>query len=68
MTESSSSDLAGLLNEMLFLQERLKKHDVSFGAGVPGPPAGPPEPPAEEARVSTEAVASVSVGLQRCPP
>ena len=54
---SSSSDLAGLLNEMLSLHKRLKKHGVSFGAGLPGPPA-------EEARVSTEAVASISVGLQ----
>ena len=34
---------------------------MSFGAGVPGPPAGRPEPPAEEARVSAEAVASLSV-------
>ena len=64
MAGSSSSDLAGLLNEMLSLQERLKKHGVSFGAGLPGPPADRPEPPAEEARVSTEAVASISVGLQ----
>ena len=64
MAESSSSDLAGLLNEMLSLQERLKKHGVSFGAGVPGPPAGSPEVSVEEARVSTEAVASISVGLQ----
>ena len=59
-----SSDLAGLLNEMFSLQERLKKHGVSFGAGLPGPPADHPEPRAEEARVSTEAVASISVGLQ----
>ena len=64
MAASSSSDLAGLLNEMLSLQERLKKRGVSFGAGLPGPPADRPEPHAEEARVSTEAVASISVGLQ----
>ena len=65
MAGSSSSDLAGLLNEMLSLQERLKEHGVTFGAGVPGPPAGRPEvPPTAEARVSTEAVASISVSLQ----
>ena len=57
---SSSSDLAGLLNEMLSLQERLKKHGVSFGAGLPGPPADRPEPHAEEARVCTEATFSLS--------
>ena len=65
MAGSSSTDLAGLLNEMLSLQERLKEHGVTFGAGVPGPPAGRPEmTPPSEARVSTEAVASISVGLQ----
>ena len=65
MAGSSSADLAGLLNKMLSVQERLKEHGVTFGAGVPGPPAGRSEvPPTEEARVSTEAVASISVGLQ----
>ena len=62
MAGSSSSDLAGLLNKMLSLQERLKERGVTFGAGVPGPPAGRPEvPPTEEARVSMEAVASIDL-------
>ena len=60
MAGSSSSDLAGLLNEMLSLQERLK-----LWGRTPWSPADRPELHAEEARVSTEAVASISVvGLQ----
>ena len=60
MAGSSSTDLAGLLNEMLSVQERLKERGVTFGAGVPGPPAGRPETtPPSEARVSMEAVASI---------
>ena len=31
------------LNEMLSVQERLRKHGIAFGAGLPGPPAGQAE-------------------------
>ena len=43
MAGSSNAELADLLNEMLSVQERLKKHGIAFGAGLPGPPAGQPE-------------------------
>ena len=43
MAGSSNAELADLLNEMLSVQERLRKHGIAFGAGLPGPPAGQPE-------------------------
>ena len=43
MAGSSNAELADLLNEMLSVQERLRKHGIAFGAGFSGPPAGQPE-------------------------
>ena len=43
MAGSSNAELADLLNEMLSVQERLRKHGIAFGAGLPGPSAGQPE-------------------------
>ena len=43
MAGSSNAELADLLNEMLSVQERLRKHGIAFGDGLPGPPAGQPE-------------------------
>ena len=43
MAGSSNAELADLLNEMLSVQERLRKHGIAFGAGLPGPPADQPE-------------------------
>ena len=43
MAGSPNAELADLLNEMLSVQERLRKHGIAFGAGLPDPPAGQPE-------------------------
>ena len=43
MAGSPNAELADLLNEMLSVQERLRKHGIAFGTGLPGPPAGQPE-------------------------
>ena len=43
MAGSSNAELADLLNEMLSVQEKLRKRGISFGTGLPGAPAGQPE-------------------------
>ena len=55
---SPNTDLADLLNEMLSVQERLRKHGVSFGTGLPGPPAGQPEAAASSTNAPAGAYAS----------
>ena len=35
MAGSSNAELADLLNEMLSVQERLRKHGIAFGTGLP---------------------------------
>ena len=49
MAGSPSTDLADLLNEMVSAQERLRRHGVSFGTSLPGPPAGQPKAEATHA-------------------
>ena len=64
MAGSSNAELADLLNEMLSVQERLRKRGIAFGAGLPGPPAGQPEASASSSLTPALGTTTHTTGLQ----